>query len=188
MRSAAVAKKLVALGYRELFLRDDAEVDALWRSSADELAALAGDAGQDAQARFLAAEILFARAAGFPPVEMRATLAPVYAAALAGTAGASETWRLRGNQWGLMYRGDSVGSVGKHLLALGADAVAALRPLLGDRGALLYDGSQEATLGNSLEYRIKDAAAYFIGRISGVPVVFHRAAAERDAEIAKRLH
>lgn len=183
---AAVSRKLRSLGFRELFLRmDEDQVDALWRDAPAELAALVRDPGQDLQARFLAAEILFRKQPGFPPADLRAVLAPVYAEALAQTGRQTGAWRLRANQWGLLYQGDDVGPVGRHLLVLGRDAVPALRALLDHREHVLYEGSQEATLGNSLLYRINDIAAYYLGRLVSRPVVFHRALPDRDAEIQR---
>ena len=43
----------------------------------------------------------------------------------------------------------------------------------------------EATLGGELAYRVKDAAGYYIGRLTGRPVAFHDDVVERDAEIAR---
>jgi hypothetical protein len=36
-----------------------------------------------------------------------------------------------------------------------------------------YQGSKEATIGNAYGYRIKDFAAYYIGRILGVPLKYY---------------
>jgi hypothetical protein len=50
---------------------------------------------------------------------------------------------------------------------------------------LIYDGSKEATVGNGYHYRIKDFAAYYLGRIRRIPITFHAAPADRDHEIAR---
>lgn len=185
---AGLARKLLDLGFRELFLRmDEDQVDALWRTSAAQLAQLVRDTGQDPQARFLAAEILFRKQPGFPGPDLRPVLAPLYAEAMAQTGQPTGPWRLRVNQWGFLYHNDDVGPVGRHLLALGRDAVPALRPLLDDRDRVRYEGSQEATLGNSLQYRVNDLAAYYIGRLISHPVAFHRDFTARDAEIQRLI-
>ena len=179
-----LARKLVARGYRELFLRmDRSEAKALWSSSRPELEALIRDPAADHQARFLAAEISFVEQPGFPPPDLRAVLAPLYAEAMAQTSRTSGTWQLMANQWGLLYQGDSVGELGTHLLALGSDAVAALRPLLGNAEHVLYEGSRNATTGNARMYRVKDIAAYYLGRLANHPVTFHDDLAARDREI-----
>jgi hypothetical protein len=69
---------------------------------------------------------------------------------------------------------------------LGDPAVPALVRLLDNTGApLTYAGSKEATVGNAYGYRIKDFAAYYLGRIRRIPVSFHSDVAERDQEIAR---
>ncbi|HVV86587.1 MAG TPA: hypothetical protein VHE35_26195 [Kofleriaceae bacterium] len=182
---AAVRKRLLALGYRELFLRaDTAEVDTL-AADAPALEALVRAPDENAQARFLAAEILFLRAPGFPPAELKAPLAALYAQALAQTSRETGTWKLMANQWGMLYDGNDAGLVGGHLLALGAEAVPALRGLLDDREHVLYEGSRNATTGNDRMYRIKDVAAWYLGRLTGKPVPYHVDLAARDREIAK---
>lgn len=182
---AALRRELLSLGYRDLFLRlDHGAADRLWTDSAAALEALVRDPDEDAQARFLAAELLFLRRPDFPPVDLRPLLAPVYAEALAQSATPVGPWRLVANQWGLLWAGDDTGTVGRHLLALGADAIAPLRPLLDDGRRVLYEGSREATSGNARAYRIKDVAAYYLGRLVGKPVRFHQDHAARDREIA----
>ena len=65
------------------------------------------------------------------------------------------------------------------------DGGAGVIELLGDPSPLFYEGSQDATLGNSFGYRVKDAAAYFIGRLTGKTVPFHNELEARDAEIER---
>jgi hypothetical protein len=88
-----------------------------------------------------------------------------------------------GNEWGFMYHGGGEGALGTHLLEVGGAAVRHLLPLLDDPANILYEGSQEVMLGDSLRYRVKDAAAYYIGKLTGVPIPFHEAIKDRDAEI-----
>jgi hypothetical protein len=90
------------------------------------------------------------------------------------------------NSWGLLYELDDAGPVGIRFVMLGEAAVPALVRLLDNAGApLIYDGSKEATVGNAYHYRIKDFAAFYLGRIRRIPVTFHRELAERDQEIAR---
>jgi hypothetical protein len=50
---------------------------------------------------------------------------------------------------------------------MGEAAVAALRPLLADDRAMVFGGSEEATIGNAAAWRIKDCAASLIAAITG---------------------
>ena len=130
--------------------------------------------------RVLAAEVLRAKDAqdGSP--------AELYVRALALTGLAEDRAPdFMGNAWGFMYDadrrgGDTYGSLGPRLIDAGDAAVPALARLLDDSRRMLYVGSQDATLGNSLGYRVKDAAAYYIGKIRGVDVPFHDSPQERD--------
>lgn len=182
---AAVVRALLRLGYLELFQRaDDRAIASLYPGAAVQLAAVAVDPMVDPHARFLAAEILFARQPGYPAPALRPALAEVYASALGHTYGqVSDGW-VAGNGWGMLYELDAVGPVGEHLLALGPGAIPALRPLLARTEVVLYEGSEEATVGNGRAYRIKDVAAYFIARLAGRPLAFHAGLADRDRAIA----
>jgi hypothetical protein len=88
-----------------------------------------------------------------------------------------------GNEWGFMYHGGGEGALGTHLPEVGGAAVRHLLPLLDDPANILYEDSQEVMLGDSPRYRVKDAAAYYIGKLTGVPIPFHEAIKDRDAEI-----
>ena len=172
------AGRLRSLGYSRLFLSlSDVEVDALWREphAAEALAALVADTGADPEARFLAAEILSRKQPGYPSPSESALLAPVYADALRHAELA--------NIWGMP--GELDGPAGQHLVALGAGAAVALAPLLNDARPVIYGGSEEATIGNSYQYRVKDFAAFFIHRIGGSPYSLRKPPRERDAEIER---
>lgn len=70
------------------------------------------------------------------------------------------------NRWGLP--GHFVGDTGKLLLALGAEARAALQPLLANEQPLNIIGSQAATLQEARRYRIRDLAAYLLATRDGM--------------------
>ncbi|MBL8621389.1 MAG: hypothetical protein JNK64_08805 [Myxococcales bacterium] len=182
---AAVARQLLRLGYLELFQRaDDRAIASLYPGAAATLAALVGDPMVDPHARFLAAEILFARQPGYPAPALRPVLAKVYAIALGRTYGQVRGGWVPANAWGLAYDLGDVGVAGRHLLALGPAALPALRTLLDRTEVVLYEGSEDATVGNARGYRVKDLAAYFIARLAGRPLAFHPALADRDRAIA----
>jgi len=85
-----------------------------------------------------------------------------------------------------LYEHEDEGTVGITFLALGKTAIPALSKLLDDeRTHLRYEGSEDAVVGNGYGYRIKDFAAYYIGRILGKPLKYHRDLTDRNAQIDK---
>jgi hypothetical protein len=88
------------------------------------------------------------------------------------------------NSWGLLYEHQDDGPVGIAFLTIGMKAIQPLCILLSDeRTHLKYQGSVEATVGNRYGYRVKDFAAYYIGRITGKPLKYYRDLADRDRQI-----
>jgi len=180
--------QLVAAGYDGLFLYGErSRADALWARGGNQpaLEGIIADATTSLQTKFLAAELL--RAKG---VRLSSAAAPVcaeaYAAALASTSETSgNPWRLNGNVWGFVQHADDPGVLGRVLIGLGRVAVPHLVKLLSDDGAIIFEGSREATTGNKLQLRVKDFAAYYLSQIEGIAVPLREAHAERDAEIEK---
>lgn len=175
-----LAKRLLGLGYTELFQRlDDESLAALWseEGAPDALKRIALDGEEDARARFLAAEVVLSRRpAAFGKGERR-EIGSLYARALRGQFTGSA------NEW--TFPGQPLGRAGEHLLALGDDAVPALTDLLDEDTPVIYEGSQEAMVGASYGYRVKDLAAQFISRIAGRPFPTSTDPAVRDAAIAE---
>jgi hypothetical protein len=172
-----IAQRLKSLGYERLFLSlDGAELDALWRQPgiAEPLDALTADTSADTEARFLAAEALARKQPNFVSTHA-ARLAPIYVGALRNSKLA--------NIWGMP--GELDGAAGLHLVGTGTHAVDQLIPLLDDTRQITYSGSEEATVGNSFRYRVKDFAAFFIHRILGLPYTVRKTPSERDMEIER---
>ena len=173
-----LARRLEALSYHDLFLGpDDKTLGSLWAAPGDRgaLAALVADANGPGHARFLASEILFRKDPTFAPGPAAGSLATAYAAELREAEVA--------NPWGLP--GELDGPPGQHLVALGEPAVAALVPLLDDTRPVMYEGSKEATVGNSFDYRVKDLAAFYLSRIRGIPYEVRQSPGGRDPLIAR---
>lgn len=188
MAPEEVAAELSRAGYRGLFLAGDHSLaTSTWRDgeNRDALMEIVRSERYSDLNRVLAAEVLFANEVGFPRSGWDELLGQVYARALAITGTGDRPIVLTGNEWGFMYHGDDTEALGTHLLRAGAAAVRHLLPLLDDSASIFYEGSQDAMLGASLRYRVKDAAAYFIGKLTGVPMPFHQAIEERDAEIER---
>jgi hypothetical protein len=85
------------------------------------------------------------------------------------------------NAWGLPGRAG--GQLSRHVMRLGAAAIPALWGLLDDARPVSYEGSQEATLGNSYGFRVKDLAASLIAGIRNMPFLSEKDPAARDNAI-----
>jgi hypothetical protein len=159
-------------------------IERIWSKpgSPNALEELVKDPNAPAKTRFLAAEVLFARDVFFIERVGRALVAQIYAEALA------KRFAPHANVWGLLWEGDDLGAAGSRFLILGRDAIPALTALLTDEAIVQdYEGSEEATVGNRAEYRIKDYAAYYISRITGLPMHFEQDFPVRDREIARLM-
>lgn len=162
----------------------DSIVEEIWSKgdNSKHLNALIVDSTISDTFRLRAAEILFEKDKSFPDNADKPALAKLYCTAL----GSNLTGMA--NPWGLMYYDNSTGVTGGHLLRIGNSAIPFLEHLLADTSAFaVYSGSETATVGNSMEYRIKDVAAWYICALSGIEIQFFREFAERDKEIERIL-
>lgn len=181
-KESELAGRIGRFAFGDLFeAPDQRALDALWEDgrSRPVLESLVADTAADWRARFLAAEILFTKLPGYPPAEAKADLAAVYAAALRDVPNSAA------NPWGLPGTVD--GPIARHVLELGDAAVHALGGLLEDTRLVVYEGSKEATFGNSFHYRVKDIAAALIARIRKLPIVSDESPAVRDSAIQKLM-
>jgi hypothetical protein len=186
VRNDKLAAQLTEIGYAHLFqLGARSLADSIWRSEKNHqaLPEIVSNTGYDDYARLLASEILFEKEMNYPAKELADTLAYIYSKALFITGHHSGSIYLDGNLWGFMYEGMDDGRFGLRLLKIGEKAVPYLSKLLDDNGLMVYEGSEETLVGERLNYRVKDAAAYYIGRITGIAVPFHENWADRDVEI-----
>jgi hypothetical protein len=184
-----LSNELIEADYMGLFMSsaEYSPLERLWASgkNRDALEALLRDETRPMKARFLAAEVLFAKVDDFPPAGLESTLARIYADALKNTGARSGTYGLPANHWGMLYELDDASPLGRHFISLGEAALPALIDLLDEEEGVLYAGSREATVGNERGYRIKDIAAYYVSQIKGIPIQYHRDVAERDREIER---
>lgn len=175
---AGLANELSGLGYAELFMRSNEKaLDDIWARPGvrDALVLLAGDAEAPAQARFLAAEILFYRDADALTQSVKIGLSTVYADALAND------FIPMGNPWGIP--GIVEGSAAQHAIALGESAVPAFADLLDNDAEMEYGGSEESTLASDYVLRVNDIAAFIISQIKGIPYELKESPEDRDADI-----
>jgi hypothetical protein len=187
-----IASELVYYGYDKLFQSgSNTIIDSLYDNGKNtkSLINIVSKREFDILARLLASEILFTKQKDYPPKYLYGPLGDVYALALLIT-GDTANPKLSGNLWGYMYEADRLGikddgMLGTHLLGLGEESLPFLIPLLDEESTIIYEGSQEATIGNALNYRVKDAAAYYISKIKNIPVKFYQDFEERDKEIER---
>lgn len=157
-------------------------IDRVWSrpGAPAALEALVGDPAAPGKARLIAAEALFARDLFFIGRLGQERVARLYADAL--RRGYTEN----ANAWGMPWMEDGTAPAGSRFLILGQAAVPALSELLDDDAVVdRYEGSELATVGNRYRVRVKDVAAYYLGRITRHPVPFHEDPAARDAGIAR---
>ena len=188
-----ICKELIDLGYSQLFMlaTDKYRNQILENEGAQEdLMQIINNTELPLKGRFLACELLF-RELGqqnlldqVPPE----TLGKIYSSALKGSGGDLSDFGVYGNSWGFMsyldnQNVDGSGPLGKRLLLIGKPAVPELSKLLNNNSILWYEGSRDATLGNNLKFRVKDAAAYYIFRIQDQKVIYHENISDRDKKI-----
>jgi len=182
--TAAFAKKLIAREFGELFIypMHYETIETIWADERNRLLLdeVLADPDLPDEARFLAAEVFFRKDILFMQRHSPAMIAAIYANAL------RNDFTGMANSWGLLYDHQDDGPVGIAFLTIGQKAIPALCGLLDDESTRLqYQGSVEAAVGNGYGYRTKDFAAYYIGRILGKPLRFHRDIAARDQEIER---
>ena len=184
--SKELNNKLLDKSYSLLFLSsNDNQVDTLWGEyKKHAFIELVNDTTADDNVRFLAAEILFHKSDSFPPKNLYGALGNVYANALKITGLSNSKFVLAANGWGFLYDRDDVGFIGKRFILIGEPAVKYLTNQLENADQVMYEGSEEATIGNSYHYRIKDIAAFYISKIKNIPVKFYQNIEDRDKEIA----
>ena len=180
MTTTELAQQLENLGYLELFMRMNNEaLDSIWKTKSNRtlLVTLCSESNHSALSRFLASEILYFKDNALLKTAIKRQLLPVYVEILAHKENVSA------NVWGLP---NTVGEVGHHLLDLDDkyQVIHALLPLLEDTSKILYDGSREATMGNSYNYRIKDIAAFYISQKAALPYSVKKTPKDRDEEIS----
>lgn len=181
-------QKIIDIGYQTLFLSGSEVLKKdIWQSgdNQEELEQIAYSKESTLRGRFLAAEVLRHFKVEFKP-EYTDLLSEAYVNALKETSlHDDDWWGLSANAWGFLYEHDHIGYVGKQLLLFGEPALPYLTELLDEERLVLYEGSQEATIGNAYRYRIKDFAAFYISKITHLPIQFYQDTEERDREIER---
>jgi hypothetical protein len=187
-----LASTLTEVGFSGLFQYGERSLcDSVWQDGENQnaLLGIVSNPEYHDYARILASEVLYAKSSDYPPANLEDKLAYIYSKAIE-ISGSKEGSFLSGNLWGFMYYSDKnnyvdYGQLGSHLMKIGKKNIPHLIPLLDNSNYLFYEGSEEATIGNSLKYRVKDVAAYYIGKLSGISIQFYEKHVDRDAEIER---
>lgn len=179
---AAFAGKLINREFGEFFIypMHDETIERIWGDPKNRqlLDTLLESPTIPVEAQFLACEVFFKKDILFMRRHAPEQVAEIYAHAL------SHNLTGMANSWGLLYEHEDEGTVGIAFLTIGKQSIPALSRLLDDeRTSLHYQGSIEATVGNGYGYRVKDFAAYYIGRIMGTPLHYFPALSDRDRQI-----
>ncbi|WP_160127698.1 hypothetical protein [Kordia antarctica] len=182
-------KRIRELGYRSLFLTDLEVTDKeIWNFGANEqeLKIIAYSEKTSDFSRFLTVELLRHYDVKINS-KYHSLIAKSYAYALSNSATDNpHFFGVVGNLWGLLYEEDDLGKLGSFYVSLGDKAVLSLSNLLDNKNdKIFYDGSEEATIGNSYQYRVKDFAAFYISKIKNIPITFYQDFDQRDAEIER---
>lgn len=176
------AKDLVARKMGEFFIypMHDQTIEKIWQNSHYHslLDGVLNDNAIPVEAKFLVCEIFFIKDILFMQRHPPEKIAKIYAHALL------HNYTGMANSWGLLYDHQDDGTVGIAFLVIGKYSVPVLAKLLDNNDVnLKYLGSKEAKVGNKYNYRIKDFAAYYIGRIMGKSLKYFHEFSERDKQI-----
>jgi hypothetical protein len=182
MNTASFAKKLTERELGDFFIypMHDQTIERIWRDASHHqlLDKILSDTTVSDEAKFLACEVFFKKDILFVQRHSPEKVAEIYTIAL------SNDFTGMANSWGLLYEHQDEGTVGVAFLTIGEKAIPSLSKLLDDgRTHLKYQGSMEAAMGNGYGYRIKDFAAYYIGRILGKPLKYYPKLSDRDEQI-----
>ena len=178
------AQQLVDRKFGNFFIypMHDETIDSIWRDPANHklLEDIIEDDSVSDEAKFLACVVLDKMDVTYGTRHSPEKIVGIYAKALVNN------FTGMANSWGLLYDQMDDGPIGIKFIAMRQYAVPVLLKLLDDeRTTLTYQGSAEATIGNGYKYRIKDFAAYYLGRMMGKPLKYYPDLSERDKQIEK---
>jgi len=172
--------------YGSLFLSSNQKVDSLWNQYQEALFVnLIKCETCSFKSRFLASEIIFHKKTFLPEKEMLPVLGKIYANTLKRSGISNNQDLLVANGWGFLYEEDDVGFIGKRIILIGEPIIPYLYDLLDNTDEVFYQGSEDATIGNSYQYRIKDIAAFYIAKIKNIPITYYKDFEDRDKEIER---
>lgn len=175
------AEKLTQGNLGEFFFypMHDNTIEKIWQdeNNHDLLNKVIEDHSTSTKSKFLACEVLFKKDIHFLQRYEPQMIAEIYAEAL------KNDYIGFANSWGLLYEHDDAGPVGIAFLTIGKQAIPALTELLDNENCPLYIGSEEATIGAMSRFRIKDFAAWYIGKIMENQLTYYPDFDSRDRQI-----
>lgn len=159
-----LSQKLESTDYIQLFMTEksapDYFKDFIKPYSTLNLAEVIEENPESSKASFIAAELLFNLDYDILGKISKEKLAEIYAQALINNNGDCS------NIWGMPFYSDFMGLAGVRFLYFDKEAISPLKKLLSDTTLVQsYIGSEEATVGNRAEYKVKEFAAFYLARI-----------------------
>ena len=146
--------------YKKPIIKDwNYQFDDLWEKLGQKkLVEIVIDKDRSPMERFMANEILFYKEKTFE--QDPKIIAEIYPKIIA-------IEQIPPNVWGLP---PYLSSTARRLIATGELAVDHLLKLIKNKTTLLYEGSEEATMGDIKNYRVCDLVAFFISKIIDFPI------------------
>lgn len=183
-----IEESLIKIGYRNLFsFGNSKQLDSLWANgeNLEKFKNIVESEESTPLGKFLVVELLNSKKIKLDEVSKK-ELGKIYVYALEkSNTDESDFIGIPANSWGFLYNRNDAGYLGKKLISYGEVVIPDLIDLLDVEGKVLYEGSQDATIGNSYQYRIKDFAAFYISKIKNIPMTFYQDLEKRDAEIER---
>lgn len=183
-KNGIFAQKLVDRKFGDFFIypMHDETLDSIWQDQANHklLEDIIEDDSISDEAKFLACVVLDKMDVSYGMRHSPEKVVDIYAKALVNN------FTGMANSWGLLYDHRDDGTMGVKFISMGKYSVPVLTRLLdNEQTNLTYQGSIEATIGNGYKYRIKDFAAYYLGRMMGKPLKYYPDLSDRDKQIEK---
>lgn len=183
-----IEESLIKIGYRNLFsIGNRKQLDSLWADgeNLEKFKDIIESKESTLLGKFLTVEFLNYKKIKFDDSSKK-ELGKAYVYALEKTNIENDDFiGVSANSWGFLYHRNDTGNLGKQLISYGDIVIPDLVALLDVEGKVLYEGSQDATIGNSYQYRIKDFAAFYISKIKDISMTFYQDFEKRDAEIER---
>lgn len=158
----------------------DEKIDNIWKDKKNRklLDKILVSPETSGKAKFLACEIFFKKVPQFLMRHKPEMIAEIYAEAL------KNNYTGHANSWGLLYEYGE-GPVGIAFIRIGKKAIPALSKLLDytEDYPMIFGGSRDATTGAIRKLRVKDFAAWYIGKIIIKEQKYYQDFSSRDNQI-----
>ena len=180
MEITKIIEELSKQHYNELFLYNN-EQKFIGEEYQTLLEEIFMDAEYSQEVRFLASELILQKRENYITPKNAIVLSGIYVKALQNT----EDYELSGNLWGFLDVYEDFGVLGNRIMEIGTPIIIPLSELLENDVIVSYEGSRNATTMNAKFIRVKDIAAFYISKITEIPITFYQDLEKRDVEIER---